>query len=129
LFFLLSFSSHVLAQEDGSIDEIEGLFKEEAEEDDRIDRRSIKREKKASKKEEEPQEIQDLKKLETFSNIAVIQKRYLPKTGRFEFYFAGATNLNDAFFVGNGLNARFGYYFSEKWGIEAMYSFIPKRQS
>ncbi|MCJ8275439.1 MAG: outer membrane beta-barrel domain-containing protein, partial [Bdellovibrionales bacterium] len=66
----------------------------------------------------------DLKNLETFSDIAVIQRRYLPKTGRFEFYIAGGTNLNDSFFVGNGINARFGYYFSEKWGLEFNGSFI-----
>lgn len=124
--FLLIFASGAFAQEeknDESIDEIEGLFKEDAEESDLRERRAIKEQEKEKPK-EEPKEISDLKKLETFEDIAVIQKRYLPKTGRFEFYIAGGTNLNDAFFVGNGLNARLGYHFREKWGVEVLYSFI-----
>lgn len=122
---LLCFSSTAFSQEkeESSIDEIEGLFKEDAEEETQYESRQMKQPE-PEKKEDAPEEIEDLKKLETFSNIAVIQKRYLPKTGRFEFYVGGGTNLNDAFFVGNGLTGRFGYSFSEKWGIEAMYSFI-----
>ena len=127
LVLLLSFTSIAFAQNEGdaSVDEIEGLFKEDAAEDQRRDETEASRSsQKAKKKEKEPEDIEDLKQLETFDDIAVIQKRYLPKTKRFEFYIAGATNLNDAFFVGNGLNARLGYNFSEKWGVEAMYSFI-----
>lgn len=123
---LLCFSANVFAQDSGdSIDDIEGLFKEDADEEIRKDSREAnRRAKKPKKKEKDPEDIEDLKKLETFDDIAVIQKRYLPKTKRFEFYIAGGTNLNDAFFVGNGLSARLGYNFSEKWGIEGIYSFI-----
>lgn len=120
--FLLVFASLGYAQEE-SIDEIEGLFKEEAAADERREGQEIKKEKE-KKPEKLPQEISDLKKLETFEDIAVIQKRYLPKTGRFEFFIGGGTNLNDAFFVGNGMTARFGYYIQEKWGIEVQYSFM-----
>lgn len=122
---LICSTSMIYAQEksDASIDEIEGLFKEDAEQDDRQDRREVRRKEK-KKKEKAPEEISDLKKLETFEDIAVIQKRYLPKTGRFEFYIAGGTNLNDAFFVGNGISARLGYNFSERYGVEALYSYI-----
>ena len=126
VFLLLSFLSPVLAQQEGndeSIDEIEGLFKEEAEEDERNDRVRTKKQKKKDKK-EDLDEISDLKSLETFDDIAVIQKRYLPKSGRFEFYLAGGTNLNDAFFVGNGVNLRFGYHITEKFGVDLLYSFI-----
>ena len=122
---LLGFPSLSFTQDksDSSIDDIEGLFQEEASADERRDR---KKERKDAKKEKEkaPEEIEDLKRLETFDDIAVIQKRYLPKTGRFEFYIAGGTNLNDAFFVGNGVSARFGYHFREKWAVEALYSYI-----
>ncbi len=125
---LLSCYSTAFAQDkDPSIDEIEGLFQEEAQQDERRAEQEARRNARRAKekeKEEQPKEVEDLKELETFSNIAVIQKRYLPKTKRFEFYIAGGTNLNDAFFVGNGLNSRLGFNFSEKWGIEAMYSFI-----
>lgn len=127
--FLLCLTPMTFAQNksDSSIDEIEGLFKEDADEESRLDERSNQAQAKQNDKKEKektPEEIEDLKRLETFSNIAVIQKRYLPKTKRFEFYAAGGTNLNDAFFVGNGLNARLGYNFTEKWGIEGMYTYI-----
>lgn len=122
---LLCFTSLAFSQEEGnsSVDEIEGLFKEDAEIDDRQDRRNV-RQKKKKKKEKEAKEISDLKKLETFDDIAVIQKRYLPKTKRFEFFFGGGTNLNDAFFVGNGITLRLGYNFAEKFGVEGIYSYI-----
>jgi outer membrane beta-barrel protein len=113
--------SSVYAQNDASIDEIEGLFAEEEEQTVRRDERELKQIE-AKKQEKKVEEMSDLKRLETFSDIAVIQKRFLPKTGRFEFYVSGATNLNDAFFVGNGVGARFGYYFREKWGIEGVFS-------
>ena len=125
--FLLSFTSMTFAQNkgDSSIDEIEGLFKEDAQEDQRIDEQEARRYvKKEKKKDKNLEDIADLKNLETFSDIAVIQKRFLPKTKRFEFYIAGGTNLNDAFFVGNGLSARLGYNLTEKWGAELIYSFI-----
>ncbi len=128
LVILLSLTSTAFSQgKDTSIDEIEGLFQEEAEAEDRQAQKEESRAKsleQKKEKDEQPEEIEDLKRLETFSNIAVIQKRYLPKTKRFEFYLAGGTNLNDAFFVGNGLNTRLGYNFSEKWGIEGTYSLI-----
>jgi outer membrane beta-barrel protein len=118
--------SSVHAQNDASIDEIEGLFAEEEEQTVRRDERELKQ-LEAKKQEKKVEEMSDLKRLETFSDIAVIQKRFLPKTGRFEFYVSGATNLNDAFFVGNGVGARFGYYFREKWGIEGIFSHIQNQ--
>jgi len=126
LISLLFFSTFVFGQnedeEDNSVDEIEGLFKEDADSNERRER--LERSKNQRGKEIVPKDISDLKTLETFSDIAVIQKRYLPKTGRFELYAAGVTNLNDAFFFGNGINLRLGYNFLEKWAVEAMYSYI-----
>lgn len=122
---LLCFSVIGFAQNGSTVplEEIESLFQDEAEEEVRYQKKKTVRYKK-TKKENQISEVDDLKSLETFSNIAVIQKRFLPKTERFEFYIAGATNLNDAFFVGNGLNARLGYNFNERWGVEGMYSYI-----
>ncbi len=63
-------------------------------------------------------EFSDLVKLSPFEDVAVIQKRYLPKTKRFEL-FAGASGvLNDAFFLSVGGMGRVGYYFQERFGIE-----------
>ena len=63
-------------------------------------------------------EISDLGKLAAFKDIAVIQKRFLPKTHRFEAFGAIGSTLNDAFFVDATLNLRIGYYFQERYGIE-----------
>lgn len=108
---------------DSSIDQIEGLFNEDEGAEEREEPQQAQAEEK-QEPEKEVKSISDLKELETFSDIAVIQRRYLPKTGRFELYVAGGTNLNDAFFVGNGVNLRLGYYFREKWGAEFVYSYI-----
>jgi len=129
LALLLSFSFSSWSQEEDpdadqkqekQINEIEGLFENDAQEEER--RVVTKQRRKKVKKSDAPKTIEDLKILESFDDIAVIQRRYLPKSGRFEFYIAGGTNLNDAFFVGNGVQARFGYYLTERWGLEGVYS-------
>ncbi|RYZ66629.1 MAG: outer membrane beta-barrel domain-containing protein, partial [Proteobacteria bacterium] len=63
-------------------------------------------------------DVSDLGKLSTFNDVAVIQRRYLPKTGRFEIFAAPSLVLNDAFFMNFGLNGRLGYNFSERYGVE-----------
>jgi outer membrane beta-barrel protein len=65
-------------------------------------------------------DISDLVKLSPFEDVAMIQKRYLPKTKRFEFFGGLSGILNDAFFLGVGVNGRFGYNFMEKYGIEGV---------
>ncbi len=118
----MAFSQEDTDSSESAVDEIEGLFREEeVAEPAPVPQETAKEEKKEDIKVDE---ISDLKRLETFNDIAVIQRRFLPKTGRFEFYIAGGTNLNDAFFVGNGVNMRLGYNFREKWGVEFNYSYI-----
>lgn len=69
-------------------------------------------------------EVSDLGKLVPFADVAVIQKRFLPKTGRFEFFLAGSSILNDVFFLGLGLNGRIAYYFQERFGLELVGSYL-----
>lgn len=64
-------------------------------------------------------DLSDLVKLSPFEDVAVIQKRYLPKTQRFELFAGPTAVVNDAFFMSVGLMGRAGYYFSERYGIEA----------
>ncbi len=64
------------------------------------------------------QELSNLGKLAPFSEISVIQRRFLPKTGRFQASLAGSIVTNNAFFNGYGGTARFGYYLSETWGLD-----------
>lgn len=64
--------------------------------------------------------LSDLARLQAFEDIAVIQKRYLPKTKRFEISGLGFTNINNPFFNNLGFGVKGAYYFSEKWGIEGI---------
>ncbi len=69
-----------------------------------------------SNKRNEPISTQLL--LEEFKDVIVIQRRFLPKTNRFELLAGGGYVINDPFFHDLGLSLRFGYYFTEFLGIE-----------
>lgn len=66
------------------------------------------------------QSLSDLATLAPFSDVAVIQRRFLPKTGRFELSGGAFTNLNNPFFNALGISARLAYYFRERYAIEGM---------
>ncbi len=69
-------------------------------------------------------ELKRLGDLAPYENIAVLQKKYLPKTERFEL-FVGASNLmNDTFFLTAGLSARIAYHFSEQYALEGSLGFF-----
>jgi outer membrane beta-barrel protein len=68
--------------------------------------------------------ISNLGKLQPFNDIAVIQKRFLPKTSRFEIFPSLGLVANNAFFWNAILSAKIGYYFTESLGVEAGFSFI-----
>ncbi len=73
--------------------------------------------------------ISDLAELAPFDDIAVISKKYLPKTKRFEISLQGMVGLNNAFFNNLGVGAGLGWYLTEKWGIElSYYSFIDSER-
>ncbi len=60
----------------------------------------------------------DLKYLAPFSQVTVIQKRYLPKTNRMQLNLGGNYLTNNPFFQGVGLIGRLGFYFTEYLGLE-----------
>ena len=68
-----------------------------------------------------PSKLEDfsgLGRLAPFSEISIIQKRFLPKTKRFQF-FAGLTGImNDPWYFSAGGDARLSYNFTEAWGLE-----------
>lgn len=71
-----------------------------------------------------PEKISDLGKLSPFSEISVIQKRFLPKTERFQFFIGLSSIANDPWFYGVGLGGRFGYSFRENFAVELNYAFL-----
>ena len=64
--------------------------------------------------------VSDLANLSEFKDIAVIQKRFLPKTGRFEGFGGLNGILNDKFFVTFGGSLRLAYFFNERWAVEGI---------
>jgi outer membrane beta-barrel protein len=74
----------------------------------------------APKSETEIKGVSDLSSLSEFKDIAVIQKRFLPKTQRFEGFGGINGILNDKFFTSVGLNGRLGYHFTERLGVELL---------
>lgn len=63
--------------------------------------------------------LTDLNKLAPFSDISVIQKKFLPKTGRLQLYTAGGLMTNSPWFINLGVKINLAYHFSESFGIEA----------
>lgn len=88
-----------------------------------IETKSVKSEEPAVNTSTAPteQKLEDFSGLGTlapFEEISVIQRRFQPKSGRFQF-FGGLTNVvNDPWFMGIGLDARLAYHLTEAWGIE-----------
>jgi outer membrane beta-barrel protein len=59
--------------------------------------------------------------LSPFEEVSVIQKRYMPKTGRFQLFGGLTTVTNDPFFMTYGAAVKAGYFLTEKWGVELNY--------
>lgn len=100
------------------------VFAQEAELDDLLTQEEDKKEE-AITQDQEPKtenlnikKASNLDKLVPFSDIAVIQKRFLPRTGRFEFYPNVGFIINDAFFTNSLYGGRIAYSFTEQWGLE-----------
>ncbi len=62
--------------------------------------------------------FQDLPKLSAFSDVTVIQKRFMPKTNRFQIYGGVDFLTNNPFFDSYGFNGRFSFFFTESLGVE-----------
>lgn len=124
LFFLVVFAANGAIAQDSGVDkgddELEALYDDyDRQEVDRVSRRTVK--KKKAKKADGETALAELVSLAPFEDIAVIQRKFLPKTNRFEFGASGMFGLNNAFFSNFGLSLRLSYYFTEKVGVELNY--------
>ncbi|KHD89889.1 MAG: hypothetical protein OM95_02220 [Bdellovibrio sp. ArHS] len=59
--------------------------------------------------------------LSPFQEVSVIQRRFLPKTGRFQLFGGLTTVTNDPFFLTFGGVAKASYFLTETWGVELNY--------
>lgn len=76
----------------------------------------------------EPEKLSDLGKLQPFSEVSVIQRRFLPKTERFQFFLGFSTIANDPWFWGVGGGGRFGYSFTESLALELNFAFLSSSE-
>ena len=65
-----------------------------------------------------PMKLSDLTQLSLFSDIAVIQRRFMPKTGRVSASLFSAFNMTSEFYIHTGIGGHFNYNFLEKHGVE-----------
>lgn len=65
--------------------------------------------------------LAELQELAPYQDIAVIQRRFIPKINRFELGGSLSDSINNAFFNNYGLGVHGTFYFTEKYGIELMY--------
>jgi len=73
-------------------------------------------------------ELKDLSRLVPFRDVSVIQKKYLPKTGRMQLYGALGLTTNTPWFNNYGARLGFSYYFTEGFGLELSGMFIASSE-
>jgi outer membrane beta-barrel protein len=73
--------------------------------------------------------LSDLSKLQPFSEVSVMQRRYMPKSGRFQLYGGLSDMVNDPWNTTTGLNLRAAYGFTETWGLEFSGYFLGSNPS
>ena len=105
--------------------EVESLYdKFDAEETIKRERRKRSRRRSFRSKKDKDEDFVTFSELSTLAplrDIAVIQKRFLPKTKRFEFSGSLMGAINNPFFTSVGSAIRASYYFKEKYGVEFIY--------
>jgi outer membrane beta-barrel protein len=128
LISLCCFSYQAVADD---VDSIENLFTEDGSKDEK----KSEDEAKAAefRAEEAPKvnvtKLENLNQLKPFEDIAVIQKRYLPKTERFEANINVSSNINDSYFSAYGIGGGLTYNFNEKMGVELIAKWFSAKNS
>ena len=108
IFFVFSFSFFSLAQQRGS-----GFSDLQMEDVESPDARFLRKVKTLKAK-----KLSDLVYLSPFSDVAVIQRRFMPKTGRVSFSALSTFALSSEFFLNPGAEGHLTYHFLEKHGLE-----------
>lgn len=63
----------------------------------------------------------ELGQIAPFAEVSVIQKKFMPKTERFQFFGGLSLTTNDPFYQTTGLTLRGTYFLTEQWGVELNY--------
>jgi outer membrane beta-barrel protein len=73
-------------------------------------------------------ELKDLSRLSPFREVSVIQKKYLPKTERFQFFGGLSTTTNTPWFLNVGGKLNLAYHFNESFGLELNTLFLTNSE-
>ena len=68
--------------------------------------------------EQKVKNLKDLNRLVPFSEISVIQKKYMPKSERLQLFLAGGIATNTPWFLNYGGKVNLSYNFTESFGLE-----------
>lgn len=125
----LSFAQIAPPPEDKGLEELYDRFEDqEVRQTEEVKKEQSPREEKAAEAPKEANKVSDLSVLSPFQDIAIIQRRFLPKTKRIELTPSFAINTNNAYFNNIGFGLRGTFYFQEKFGIEGTYLFLDSSE-
>ncbi|MBC7466999.1 MAG: outer membrane beta-barrel domain-containing protein [Bdellovibrio sp.] len=78
--------------------------------------------------EQKIENLTDLNKLSAFREVSVIQKKYLPKTERFQLYTGAGMTTNSPWFLNLGVKINLAYHFTESFGVELTSMFLTNSE-
>ena len=78
---------------------------------------------------QEVKDLKDLNKLSPFREVSVIQKKFLPKTERFQFFVGASVMTNTPWYNNYGGKLNLSYNFAESFGIELQSTFLTSSES
>ena len=74
------------------------------------------------------QELKDLSLLSPFSEVSVIQKKLMPKSGRFQAFGGLGLTTNTPWFLNAGFKLNLGYHFTENFALELATLFLSSSE-
>jgi outer membrane beta-barrel protein len=104
--------------------EVEELYDKNDGEEKKVENKAVDQHKDKPAPEVPAKTLADLVSESEFQDVAVIQKRFLPKSNRWELTGSGITNLNNPFFNNLGVNGGLTYYLRERWGVEGIFNWV-----
>lgn len=76
----------------------------------------------------EVKDLKDLNRLAPFSEVSVIQKKFMPKTQRFQLFAGGSVMTNTPWYNNVGVKLNLSYNFTETFGLEINSMFLTNTE-
>lgn len=117
--------------EDDEIVSVEGVYSTQPAAKENKQNAELPDQLKEQKQQSESVEVQDLKdlnRLAPFSEVSVIQKKFMPKTQRFQLFAGGSVMTNTPWYNNIGAKLNLGYNFTETLGLEVNSLFLTNSE-